>query len=110
MKLHELKPSPGSHHPRKRVGRGPGSGHGKTSTRGQKGQGARTSVNLPKPAGPADAPQPAETPESAPTAAPSGKAEKKQKAAKPTGKSDQPAANASNSADSPKPQKGKKKG
>jgi large subunit ribosomal protein L15 len=48
MKLHELKPSPGSHHPRKRVGRGPGSGHGKTSTRGQKGQGARTSVNLPK--------------------------------------------------------------
>jgi large subunit ribosomal protein L15 len=48
MKLHELQPSPGSHHPRKRVGRGPGSGHGKTSTRGQKGQGARTSVNLPK--------------------------------------------------------------
>jgi len=227
MKLHELKPSPGSHHPRKRVGRGPGSGHGKTSTRGQKGQGARTSVNLPKtfeggqtrltmrtpklrgfhnkwrkrlavlnltrlnrfddgaeirpeslvdaglikdvgagikvlgtgdlsrkltihahrfsagarrkieaaggtaaviempapirpktkraknqpkPAAPADAPQAAETPESAPTAAPSGKADKKQKAAKPTGKSDQPAPNASNSADSPKPQKGKKKG
>jgi len=48
MKLHEIQPSPGSHHPRKRVGRGPGSGHGKTSTRGQKGQGARTSVNLPK--------------------------------------------------------------
>jgi len=48
MKLHELQPPPGSHHPRKRVGRGPGSGHGKTSTRGQKGQGARTSVNLPK--------------------------------------------------------------
>jgi large subunit ribosomal protein L15 len=48
MKLHELQPSPGSHHARKRVGRGPGSGHGKTSTRGQKGQGARTSVNLPK--------------------------------------------------------------
>ena len=48
MKLHELKPVPGSHHPRKRVGRGPGSGHGKTATRGQKGQGARTSVNLPK--------------------------------------------------------------
>ncbi|TME45563.1 MAG: 50S ribosomal protein L15 [Chloroflexi bacterium] len=40
--------APGSHHSRKRVGRGPGSGHGKTSTRGQKGQGARTSVNLPK--------------------------------------------------------------
>ena len=48
MKLHELQPAPGSHHARKRVGRGPGSGHGKTSTRGQKGQGARTSVNLPK--------------------------------------------------------------
>ena len=48
MKLHELQPSPGSHHPRKRVGRGPGSGHGKTSTRGQKGQGARTSFSLPK--------------------------------------------------------------
>jgi large subunit ribosomal protein L15 len=48
MKLHELQPPPGSHHPPKRVGRGPGSGHGKTSTRGQKGQGARTSVNLPK--------------------------------------------------------------
>jgi large subunit ribosomal protein L15 len=48
MKLHELKPPPGSHHARKRVGRGPGSGHGKTATRGQKGQGARTSVNLPK--------------------------------------------------------------
>jgi large subunit ribosomal protein L15 len=46
--LHELQPSPGSHHARKRVGRGPGSGHGKTATRGQKGQGARTSVNLPK--------------------------------------------------------------
>jgi len=48
MKLHEIQPAPGSHHARKRVGRGPGSGHGKTSTRGQKGQGARTSFNLPK--------------------------------------------------------------
>jgi large subunit ribosomal protein L15 len=48
MKLHELQPAAGSHQARKRVGRGPGSGHGKTSTRGQKGQGARTSVNLPK--------------------------------------------------------------
>jgi large subunit ribosomal protein L15 len=48
VKLHELQPAPGSHHRRKRVGRGPGSGHGKTSTRGQKGQRARTSVNLPK--------------------------------------------------------------
>src|ERR671922_1353710 len=48
VKLHELQPAAGSHQARKRVGRGPGSGHGKTSTRGQKGQGARTSVNLPK--------------------------------------------------------------
>jgi large subunit ribosomal protein L15 len=48
VKLHEIQPAPGSHHARKRVGRGPGSGHGKTSTRGQKGQGSRTSVNLPK--------------------------------------------------------------
>ena len=48
MKLHELQPAPGSHKARKRVGRGPGSGHGKTSTRGQKGQRARTSVNVPK--------------------------------------------------------------
>jgi len=48
MKLHELQPAPGSHHARKRFGRGPGSGHGKTASRGQKGQRARTSVNLPK--------------------------------------------------------------
>jgi large subunit ribosomal protein L15 len=40
--LHDLKPSPGSHRPRKRVGRGPGSGSGKTSGRGQKGQKARS--------------------------------------------------------------------
>src|SRR6266853_2693727 len=48
MQLHELQPPPGSHHPSKRVGRGQGSGHGKTATRGQKGQRARTSVNLAK--------------------------------------------------------------
>jgi large subunit ribosomal protein L15 len=42
MKLHELKPAPGSRHTRKRVGRGTGSGMGKTSTRGHKGQGARS--------------------------------------------------------------------
>ena len=41
MKLHELKPVAGSHHRRKIVGRGPGSGHGKTSGRGEKGQKAR---------------------------------------------------------------------
>ena len=41
MKLHELKPPAGSHQRRKIVGRGPGSGHGKTSGRGEKGQKAR---------------------------------------------------------------------
>ncbi|MCK6530962.1 50S ribosomal protein L15 [Myxococcota bacterium] len=41
MDLNELKPIPGSRKPRKRVGRGTSSGHGKTSTRGQKGQRAR---------------------------------------------------------------------
>lgn len=44
MKLHELKPAPGSVKPRKRVGRGIGSGHGKTSTRGHKGDKARGST------------------------------------------------------------------
>ena len=39
--LHNLKPAPGSRKPRKRVGRGPGSGMGKTSGRGHKGQGSR---------------------------------------------------------------------
>ncbi|RMD45687.1 MAG: 50S ribosomal protein L15 [Aquificota bacterium] len=41
MKLHELKPSFGATHRKKRVGRGIGSGHGKTSTRGHKGQKSR---------------------------------------------------------------------
>jgi large subunit ribosomal protein L15 len=40
--LHSLKPKPGSRHPRKRVGRGEGSGVGKTSGRGQKGAGSRS--------------------------------------------------------------------
>jgi large subunit ribosomal protein L15 len=40
--LHNLKPAPGSRRPRKRVGRGNGSGTGKTSGRGQKGAGSRT--------------------------------------------------------------------
>ncbi len=40
--LHNLSPAPGSRRPRKRVGRGEGSGTGKTSGRGQKGAGART--------------------------------------------------------------------
>ena len=39
--LHNLKPSPGSRKPRKRVGRGHGSGMGKTSGRGHKGAGSR---------------------------------------------------------------------
>ncbi len=42
MTLDELKPAPGSNRKRKRVGRGDGSGHGKTSCRGHKGQGARS--------------------------------------------------------------------
>jgi large subunit ribosomal protein L15 len=41
MKLHELKPAAGSRTPRRRVGRGLGSGMGKTSTRGHKGQWSR---------------------------------------------------------------------
>jgi large subunit ribosomal protein L15 len=40
--LHNLKPKPGSRRPRKRVGRGEGSGLGKTSGRGQKGYGSRS--------------------------------------------------------------------
>jgi large subunit ribosomal protein L15 len=36
MKLHELSPSPGSRKERKRLGRGPSSGTGKTSGRGHK--------------------------------------------------------------------------
>lgn len=42
MKLHELKPAEGSVRESKRVGRGSGSGMGKTSTRGHKGQWARS--------------------------------------------------------------------
>ena len=40
--LHNLKPGPGSRKDRKRVGRGHGSGHGKTSGRGHKGYGSRS--------------------------------------------------------------------
>src|ERR671917_989239 len=40
--LHNLKPAPGSRHRKKRVGRGEGSGVGKTSGRGHKGAGARS--------------------------------------------------------------------
>jgi len=42
MELNKLKPKKGSKHARKRVGRGPGSGHGKTAGRGEKGQKSRT--------------------------------------------------------------------
>src|SRR5919199_4262502 len=42
MHLHELRGAEGARTKRKRVGRGTGSGHGKTSTRGQKGQNARS--------------------------------------------------------------------
>ncbi|KHO63413.1 LSU ribosomal protein L15P [Thermoanaerobacter sp. YS13] len=42
MRLHDLKPAEGARRERKRVGRGIGSGHGKTSGRGQKGQKARS--------------------------------------------------------------------
>jgi len=41
FKLHELRPNEGATHRKKRVGRGIGSGHGKTSTRGHKGQKSR---------------------------------------------------------------------
>jgi large subunit ribosomal protein L15 len=42
MRIHELSPAEGSRKKRKRVGRGPGSGHGKTSCRGHKGQKSRS--------------------------------------------------------------------
>ena len=42
MQLHDLAPAPGSRKKPKRVGRGPGSGMGKTSTRGHKGLKARS--------------------------------------------------------------------
>ena len=42
MKLDELRPAPGATKRRKKIGRGPGSGHGKTSTKGHKGHKARS--------------------------------------------------------------------
>jgi len=47
MKLHELRPTPGSHHAPRRVGRGHGSGRGKTAGRGTKGQKSRTGGGIP---------------------------------------------------------------
>jgi large subunit ribosomal protein L15 len=46
MKLNEIRDNPGAHHRYKRIGRGIGSGKGKTSGRGGKGQTARTGVAL----------------------------------------------------------------
>ena len=40
--LNELKPVPGARHAKKRIGRGTGSGHGKTAGKGNKGQNARS--------------------------------------------------------------------
>ena len=42
MELHDLHPAPGAKRQRKRVGRGPGSGTGKTAGRGHKGQKSRS--------------------------------------------------------------------
>ena len=46
MKLHELEKNIGATHAKKRVGRGPGSGLGKTCGRGQKGQKARSGGSI----------------------------------------------------------------
>jgi large subunit ribosomal protein L15 len=47
MKLNELKSADGARKKRKRIGRGHGSGHGKTSGRGHKGQKSRSGGNIP---------------------------------------------------------------
>jgi large subunit ribosomal protein L15 len=44
MRIDDLRPNPGAKHRAKRVGRGIGSGHGKTATRGHKGQHSRNTV------------------------------------------------------------------
>ncbi|HSV32304.1 MAG TPA: 50S ribosomal protein L15 [Atribacteraceae bacterium] len=46
MKINDLKPKAGSFHRKKRVGRGIGSGHGKTSCRGHKGQKSRSGGSI----------------------------------------------------------------
>ena len=48
MRVHDLSPAEGSRKKRKRVGRGPGSGHGKTSCRGHKGQNSRSGGGVPR--------------------------------------------------------------
>ena len=47
MNLSNLAPAPGATRKRKRIGRGPGSGHGKTSGKGHKGRSARSGGNTP---------------------------------------------------------------
>jgi large subunit ribosomal protein L15 len=47
MKLHDLRPAPGSHKKKTRVGRGIAAGQGKTAGRGTKGQKARAGGNIP---------------------------------------------------------------
>ncbi|MBU0735986.1 MAG: 50S ribosomal protein L15 [Proteobacteria bacterium] len=47
MRINELSPAEGSRKKRKRVGRGPGSGHGKTACRGHKGQKSRSGGGVP---------------------------------------------------------------
>jgi len=47
VKLHDLHPAPGSHKPPRRVGRGHGSGRGKTAGRGTKGQKSRAGSGIP---------------------------------------------------------------
>lgn len=42
MRIHDLSPAEGSRKKKKRIGRGPGSGHGKTACRGHKGQKSRS--------------------------------------------------------------------
>jgi large subunit ribosomal protein L15 len=46
MELNDLKPAVGATKNRKRIGRGPGSGHGKTATKGHKGQKARSGGSI----------------------------------------------------------------
>ena len=46
MELNDLRPAIGAAKNRKRIGRGPGSGHGKTATKGHKGQKARSGGSI----------------------------------------------------------------
>src|SRR5512138_3309702 len=46
MQLNSIKPAAGATKDRKRIGRGPGSGHGKTATKGHKGQKARSGGSI----------------------------------------------------------------